>query len=87
MGIKRLPAGLKIFIFAASLIFFFLFLQWLGPISYKHSHFWEAAAGMFGDTDLEGFIMMSLGLLNLVLAIIAYRIIVRKIEKRINRAG
>jgi hypothetical protein len=31
--------------------------------------------------------MMSLGLLNLVLAIIAYRIIVRKIEKRINRAG
>lgn len=87
METKRLPAGLKIFIFAASLIVFFFFLQWLGPVSYEHSHFWEAAAGMFGDTDLEGFIMMSLGLFNLVLAIIAYRVIVRKIEKRMNRAG
>jgi len=87
MGIKRLPAGLKIFIFTASLIIFFFCLQWLGPLSYEHSHFWEAAAGLFGDTDLEGFIMMSLGLLNLLLAAIAYRIIVRKIEKRMNRTG
>lgn len=87
METKRLPAGLKIFIFAASLIVFFFFLQWLGPVSYEHSHFWEAAAGMFGDTDLEGFIMMSLGLFNLVLAIIAYRIIIRQIEKRMNGAG
>ncbi|MDU6434255.1 MAG: hypothetical protein E6556_15765 [Pantoea sp.] len=86
MEIKRLPTGLKIFIFAASLIVFFFCLQWLGPMSYGYSHFWEAAAGLFGDTDLVGIIMMGLGLLNLLLAAIAYRIIVRKIEKRMNRA-
>ncbi len=84
---KRIPTGLKLSIFAAALIVLFFILQWLGTTSYEHSHFWEATADLFGDTDLEGFIMMSLGLINLVLAAVVYKFIVRMIEKRMNKVG
>lgn len=83
---KRIPAGLRIAIFVVSILVFFFILQWAGPVSYRHSGFWEKTAEFFGDSDLEGFILMSMGLINLVLAICFYWFIVRVIEGRINRS-
>lgn len=86
METKRIPAGFRIAIFAVSFLVFFFILQWAGPVSYQHSGFWEKAAKILGDHDLEGFILMSLGLINLVLAIFFYWCTVRIIERRMNRA-
>lgn len=81
---RRVSAGFRIAIFVVSLVASFFILQWVGPLSYHHTGFWEKAAKFFGDNDLEGFILMSLALINLVLAICFCWFTVRAIERRMN---
>ncbi|MFB9086840.1 hypothetical protein LU633_13615 [Erwinia tracheiphila] len=87
MEAKRVPVGFKLIIFSGIFAVICFILQPGGPVSNGQLTLWRKAADLFGDDDLEGFMLFSTFLVNLILAVIGYKVLVRYIEKRINKPG
>lgn len=83
---NRLPIPVRLIIFVVTFVVFYFVLMWVGNLIYRTTNIWDSAAAFFGDTDTEGFILLSLGAINLIAAYVVYRILVNVINRRINKS-
>ncbi|MDZ7322938.1 hypothetical protein N4G41_14990 [Kosakonia sacchari] len=86
MAARRVPAGGKILIALAIFLLTFLLARPSDPATQGQIDFWKKAAGIFGERDVEGFVGIALLVGCAVVTVIGYQIIVRLIEKKMNRA-
>lgn len=85
MAARRVPAGFRILICVAIFALTFLLVRPSDPATKSQIEFWKTLAGLFGERDVEGFVGISLLVICFVVMVIAYPLIVRFIEKRLNK--
>ncbi|EIC00068.1 MULTISPECIES: hypothetical protein [unclassified Pantoea] len=85
MEAKRVPAGFRILIAVSLFVITFLIARPSDPSSEGEQQFWTALAKLFNQRDIEGFVGVALLIICTVVTLIGYQIIVRVIEKRVNK--
>lgn len=85
MEAKRVPAGFRILIAVSLFVITFLIARPSDPSTEGEQQFWTASAKLFNQRDIEGFVGVALLVICTVVTIIGYQIIVRVIEKRVNK--
>lgn len=85
MEAKRVPAGFRILIAVSLFVTTFLIARPSDPSTEGEQQFWTALAMLFNQRDIEGFVGVALLVICTVVTLIGYQIIVRVIEKRVNK--
>lgn len=85
MEAKRVPAGFRILIAVSLLVITFLIARPSDPSTEGEQQFWTASAKLFNQRDIEGFVGVALLVICTGVTLIGYQIIVRVIEKRVNK--
>ncbi|MEB7537990.1 hypothetical protein NGC37_06635 [Pantoea anthophila] len=85
MEAKRVPAGFRILIAVSLFVITFLIARPSDPSSEGEQQFWTALAKLFNQRDIEGFVGVALLIICTVVTLIGHQIIVRVIEKRVNK--
>lgn len=85
MAARRVPAGFRILIGVAIFALTFLLVRPSDPATQSQIEFWKTFAGLFEEPDVEGFVGISLLVICTVMVAITYPLIVRFIEKRMNK--
>ncbi|WP_058958250.1 hypothetical protein [Pantoea anthophila] len=85
MEAKRVPAGFRILIAVSLFVITFLIARPSDPSTEGEQQFWTASAKLFNQRDIEGFVGVALLVICTVVTLIGYQIIVRVIEKRVNK--
>lgn len=85
MEAKRVPAGFRILIAVSLFVITFLIARPSDPSTEGEQQFWTASAKLFNQRDIEGFVGGALLVICTVVTLIGYQIIVRVIEKRVNK--
>ncbi|MEB5707847.1 hypothetical protein [Pantoea anthophila] len=85
MEAKRVPAGFRILIAVSLFVITFLIARPSDPSTEGEQQFWTALAKLFNQRDIEGLVGVALLIICSVVTLIGYQIIVRVIEKRVNK--
>lgn len=85
MEAKRVPAGFRILIAVSLFVITFLIARPSDPSTEGEQQFWTALAKLFNQRDIEGLVGVALLIICTVVTLIGYQIIVRVIEKRVNK--
>lgn len=85
MEAKRVPAGFRILIAVSLFVTTFLIARPSDPSTEGEQQFWTALAKLFNQRDIEGFVGVALLVICTVVTLIGYQIIVRVIEKKVNK--
>ncbi|UZH02611.1 hypothetical protein OJ965_18320 [Pantoea anthophila] len=85
MEAKRVPAGFRILIAVSLFVITFLIARPSDPSTEGEQQFWTASAKLFNQRDIEGFVGVALLIICTVVTLIGYQIIIRVIEKRVNK--
>lgn len=85
MEAKRVPAGFRVLIAVSLFVITFLIARPSDPSTEGEQQFWTASAKLFNQRDIEGFVGVALLVICTVVTLIGYQIIVRVIEKRVNK--
>ncbi|AVU33601.1 MULTISPECIES: hypothetical protein [Serratia] len=85
METRHVPAGIKILIGVGLYILTFLLARPSSPITKGEYAFWNKAAALFGENDVDGFIGIALLIGCTLATVVGYQIIVRVIEKRLSK--
>nr|WP_154928519.1 hypothetical protein [Pantoea agglomerans] len=85
MEAKRVPTGFRILIAVSLFVITFLIVRPSDPSTEGEQQFWTASAKLFNQRDIEGFVGVALLVICTVVTLIGYQIIVRVIEKRVNK--
>ena len=85
MAARRVPMGFKIAIGVTLFIISFLLVRPSSPATTSEYAFWNKAANLFGENDVEGFVGTALLIICTLTTIIGYPIAIRLIERRLNR--
>jgi len=85
MEAKRVPAGFRILIAVSLFVITFLIARPSDPSTEGEQQFWTASAKSFNQRDIEGFVGVALLIICTVVTLIGYQIIIRVIEKRVNK--
>jgi len=85
MEAKRVPAGFRILIAVSLFVITFLVARPSDPSTEGEQKFWTALAKLFNQRDIEGFVGVALLVICTGVTLIVYQIIVRVIEKRVNK--
>lgn len=85
MEAKRVPAGFRILIAVFLFVITFLIASPSDPSTEGEQQFWTASAKLFNQRDIEGFVGVALLVICTGVTLIGYQIIVRVIEKRVNK--
>lgn len=85
MVVRRVPPGIKVCIALALYVLSFLLLRPSDPATQGQIVFWKKAAGLFGQTDVEGFVGIALIASCTVITVILYLIIIRIISTKMNK--
>lgn len=85
MEAKRVPAGFRILIAVSLFVTTFLIARPSDPSTEGEQQFWTASAKLFNQRDIEGFVGVALLVICTVVTLIGYQIIVRVIEKKVNK--
>jgi len=85
MEAKRVPTGFRILISVSLFVITFLIARPSDPSTEGEQQFWVALAKLFNQRDIEGFVGVTLLVICTLVTLIGYQIIVRVIEKRVNK--
>ncbi len=85
MEAQRVPTGFRILIGAVIWVLAFVVARPSDPITRGEFAFWDKAASLFGENDVDGFIGISLLVGCTLITIVGYQIAVRLIEKMLNK--
>ncbi|HEI8868301.1 TPA: hypothetical protein SLG40_003863 [Serratia odorifera] len=86
MEVQRVPAGFRILIGIVIWVLTFIVARPSNPITKSEYAFWDKAASLFGENDVDGFIGISLLIGCSIVTVVGYQIVVRLIEKKLNKA-
>ncbi|CAO97846.1 hypothetical protein [Erwinia tasmaniensis] len=84
---KRVPTGFKLLIFLMAFIVLYFLLTWVSQIIYANTNIWQSAATALGDNDRQGFILLSLVVISLIVSLVFYNVVVRAIERRVSNSS
>ncbi|MCR1566935.1 MAG: hypothetical protein E6X23_01360 [Mixta calida] len=85
MAKKRVPTGFKILLGVGIYIFSFLLARPSAPATPGEYAFWNRAASLFGEQDIDGFVGIALLTGCTIITIIGYQIAIRLIERKMNK--
>lgn len=85
MEAKRVQTGFRILISVSLFVITFLIARPSDPSTEGEQQFWVALAKLFNQRDIEGFVGVTLLVICTLVTLIGYQIIVRVIEKRVNK--
>lgn len=85
MEARCVPAGFKILLGVGIYVLTFLLARPSDPVTKGEYAFWNKAARLFGENDIDGFVGISLLIGCSIVTLVGYQIAVRLIERTLNK--
>lgn len=80
MPISRVSIGFRILLSAGIFALTFLILRPSAPVIKEEYTFWVNLASMFGDSDVEGFVGITLLISYTIITTVTYQVVLRIIK-------
>ena len=85
MAVRHAPAGLKVLLGSGFFILTFILARPSDPVTKGEYAFWNKLAGLFGESDVEGFVGIALLVISAVVTMVCYKIAICLIERHLNK--
>lgn len=85
MVARRVPTGAKILLSIGIYVLTFLLARPSDPVTKGEYAFWNRAAGLFGENDVDSFVGIALLIGCGIVTLISYHIALRLIERKLNK--
>ncbi|WP_072133160.1 hypothetical protein [Winslowiella iniecta] len=85
MAVRRVPTGFRFLLGVFFFILTFLLVRPSDPVTKGEYRFWNNAASLFGENDVDGFVGVALLVISAVTTFVSYQISIRLIESYLNK--